>query len=353
MRIDKITSISPSRFYRIKQCALSEVWSLSDNQPLVPVHANAILGTVVHKVLEKYSCERSLSFEAFEEVWNSVENRVIENLDLAEQWRYKPLSGIASYYFPKKDNTRKAVGKLSGKRNEEPDFQSLTEHKLKSPDGLIKGKADLILRQYDTGNVSIIDFKTGLIYNDQGSIKEEYVDQLLLYAALYNQNSDSIFGGAKEWPDRIAVVASDGSFHEIKYTREQALQCYNETRLLLNEINRIIESNPEVTDQLSKSGDHCLYCAYRPACSKYLGGAHLSEYDITGIIRSLFWTSDNKKVIVRFSDSDWIFQYFLSGFSAFDFHEGQKIAIANVRKERQGQPIAYSTRFTVIISLES
>jgi CRISPR/Cas system-associated exonuclease Cas4 (RecB family) len=348
MKIKPIEYISPSRYYKLQQCALAEVWSISGNTPLIPFHANALLGTVIHKLLENYSTDKSLTIQDFDDVWQQCESAALHRIQPVEQWRYLPLSEKATFYFPKKYNAQKAVEKLLRKEAGEPTHQALSEHPLSSKDGIIKGIADLVIKKNDTNLVSVIDFKTGKIHNSEGALKDEYIHQLKLYAVLYNHNKEEIFGGIKEWPDTLYIVSSDGSYHTVSYTTDDAEQSFEKVKDDVLRINKIIEEGTDVQSKLSSNGDHCKYCSYRVACTKYLNSDPINEYDFIGIVSSFFVTSDRKKAVIRFENSPWILHYYLAPNSSFNFSAGQKIIAINLRKEKQNNTIAYTSSFSSI-----
>lgn len=352
MRIKPIEHISPSKFYKLRQCALAEVWSISGNPSLIPYHANALLGSVIHKVLEKYSCDNTLSIEDFEQHWQQCERSALQRIHPDEQWRYQPLSEKATYYFTKKFNTKKAVEKLLNKEGDQPTHQAISEHPLNSNDGLIKGIADLVIKKNETNVVSVIDFKTGKVHKNEGAIKEEYIEQLKLYAVLYNHNKDQIFDGIKEWPDNLYIVSSDGSYHAIPYTYHEAEELYLMVKSVVNKTNEIIGEAEDVEDKLSNTGEHCKYCSYRVVCKKFINNATINEYDFVGVIRSLFIVPGNKKVVMRFEDTPWVIHYFLQPHQTINLSVGQKIIAVNLRKERGDNPIAYTTSFSVIKAIE-
>jgi CRISPR/Cas system-associated exonuclease Cas4 (RecB family) len=351
MRIKPIEHISPSRFYKLQQCALAEVWFISKNAPLIPYHANALLGTVIHKLLEKYSTDGELTIQEFNKVWQECEDVAFQRIHRDEQWRYLPLSEKATFYFPKKFNAQKAVEKILFKEDGEPTHQALSEHPLSSKDGIIKGIADLVIKKNETNVVSVIDFKTGEVHNNEGALKEEYINQLKLYAVLYNHNKKEIFDGVKEWPDSLYIVSSDGNYHTVPYTTDEAEQCFEMVKKSVSRINIIIEEGKDVQGKLSNTGDHCKYCSYRVVCGKYVDSELIHKYDFIGTVSSFLVTPDRKKAVIRFENTPWVLHYYLAPNSFINFSAGQKIIAVNLRKDRLNNPIAYTTSFSVVKTL--
>jgi CRISPR/Cas system-associated exonuclease Cas4 (RecB family) len=349
LKIKKIKSLSPSKYFRFKQCQLSELWSLSRNEAIVPVHANAVLGTVIHNVLECFSKDKATTFDDFEKIWTEIEHSVIEKQSSPE--RYSPLNISSTKYFPKKQQTKKAVQNLISNKKNEPSFEGKCEEPMNSLSGKIFGKADLLIRKYETNEISLIDFKTGKILDRDGNIKEEYVLQLKLYAILYNHNYRKIFDAAKEWPDHLLLIGNDGTKYPIEYSKVEAVDILNEIETTIDAINNTIDLNEvDMEEEFSTVGPHCSYCTFRSACKKYLLASEENN-DIIDVVKSVRKSANGEKLVIKFETNTSPLHYFLISESdkLIDTENlvGKKCIVTNINKQNN-ETFNMSSRFSVL-----
>ena len=354
LEIKKIKCISPSRYYRFKQCQLSELWAMAKNVPIVPVHGNAVLGTIIHNVLEYFSKDKESVIEDFETIWEKTEANVIGKQK--DKYRYIPLRINSHYYAPKKNNTKIAIEKLKIRKDSEPNFEGKNEEPMGSTSGKIFGKADLLIRKYEDNEVSLIDFKTGKVLDENGRIKEEYVLQLKLYAILYNHNYKNIFDAVKEWPDNLFIVSNDGTFYPVPYSKEEAASILDEIEASIDGINDIIELGVEnLEDRFSTIGPQCRFCTYRPSCSKYINSGDFNN-DIIDTVLSIKKNLPANKWVIKFESDPKSLQYYLLSDNdlSMDLDDFivKKCIITDVNKQ-DNLPHYISNRFSVLRIIEN
>lgn len=130
------------------------------------------------------------------------------------------------------------------------------EQPLKSSDGLISGRVDLVTK---LGNhIKITDFKSGRILDDGGEIKENYEDQLKLYAYLFKEERN-------EFPDELTLVDLARNEYSIEFSEDKCIKIAEEAKYMLRDTNE--KARKDLRKQLAnESHENCRFCLYKPAC---------------------------------------------------------------------------------------
>lgn len=281
----KIDRISPSQFYAMKNCPYKTVLSYAfDKNPLLPLSANAYFGTVIHKILELISKNEIASDNIDIRIKEEIEK--VETTLLANGYGFcVPLQQNVKDYGMKiallKRHLRQPISEPKPRTN----YNFLQEVWFESKDGKIAGKIDLVIQ--GNGYVEIIDFKSGAVttesLEDVGdgilSIKEEYKDQLKLYAFLYHESTG-------KYPTVLSLVDLAKQKFNVEFNQTDCERIFGEALALLNTTNVSIDSlqfkaNPGTTN--------CRYCLYRPACSYFLMYLDISSEfnDIVGTVTNV------------------------------------------------------------------
>jgi hypothetical protein len=267
--------VSPSRFIGLQRCRLREVWTASRTPSLLPASARARLGTVVHRLLERVGKDAVPTEHVTSALWNEELQKV--ESEMKASWLDRslvPLSlTVANAEVHKLralDRARKMAAELPLKREGSAGSKGLGfEVWLQSPDGSVGGFIDCALR--DEGLV-IRDYKSGAIYEkDDGSepkIRDEYVIQIQMYAALYNDT----FG---VWPERLEIVPIRGDEARVPVDKLRCGQLVDDARLLLSEVNAAVAALHHTgalgpSSLANPSIETCTPCGFRPQCSAYL-----------------------------------------------------------------------------------
>ena len=120
----------------------------------------------------------------------------------------------------------------------------------------LKGKIDFV--RVDGSVITIWDFKTGDVTDDQGQVDELTSLQMRLYAlAVLEHRPDARLELRVADRRGISIVALD-----------RTLLDEVETYLTLR-WSRLDEQSVHTAESLSTVGPHCRYCKLRPACAKY------------------------------------------------------------------------------------
>ena len=261
LMLKPLTSISPSQFARMDDCALQVVLQKSLSGDLLPPGPMTYFGKAVHTIIELATKGELTDGPA-------ITRRFEEELAKAEVeltqkgWAYLvPLRfQITDFALRQKQAVRRALslvpthalttGVAGGS------YQ--TEERFESANKKVIGYIDAI-RQTD-GGVEIVDYKSGQILDKTGlSVKQAYQQQLLLYAYLYWERHSV-------WPVRLVLVGLTGSPVEVPYRPNEAVQVYEQAIARLAAINLGIQTDT-LSDFSANSGSStCSYCAVRPVC---------------------------------------------------------------------------------------
>jgi hypothetical protein len=177
------------------------------------------------------------------------------------------------------------------------------EEWLETPDEQAGGYIDQI-EESDEGPI-LRDFKTGEILDADsaeagGSLKEAYLLQLQLYAAIFARATGA-------WPVRLELVPLQGAPREIGVDQEACQALLEEALCRLRAINAVVAAHPSAqaeAELASPSADTCRFCLYRPACSAYRShdrsnndGARWPD-DLWGIVREKRILGNGKVLLI-------------------------------------------------------
>ncbi|MDG5768283.1 PD-(D/E)XK nuclease family protein [Balneolales bacterium ANBcel1] len=254
--------ISPSRYTAINRCPYRVVLANSYSSPLLPYPPANHLGNVIHECIRLIvtgEIKRSTEFDA---IWNRLlakQEKALEDMGFGF---FTPLSENVPGYTIKKLQVKsllKSRDKSEVQEDKNTDTNTLTEKWLEAQDSLIGGYADIIITR--NGCTKLSDFKSGKIILEEGEIKEEYEDQLKLYAYLYNE----VY---RKYPDELSIIDLEKKEYPVAFTPQECEVLASKSRDALSEINSFIEMDD--LEALAKPDfDNCNSCLYRPACNFY------------------------------------------------------------------------------------
>ena len=132
------------------------------------------------------------------------------------------------------------------------------EHDVILP-GLLKGVIDRI-DCAASGTYRIVDYKTGRVFEEDGCIKKDYIDQLNLYAYMLEEAEHVIVSS-------LAIIDKDGNSIDVPYypDRKQVVLC--EVESLIKSINEAIEEN-NVDSLFSPEEKKCQFCPVFHLCPR-------------------------------------------------------------------------------------
>lgn len=260
-----LARISPSTYSSLQQCPLRGIWIANSLPSLLPCSPAAYLGTAVHRLID--SCFQGdirdeaaltacwnyqISQLETEMLANPIEKHLVPLQQNAFNYEFKKILAfnLARHFF---NNLTISQG---GRQKQE------SETWLQTPNGKVGGRIDLIKRTPE--GVEIVDYKTGSLTNDPLDLvpKEEYQQQIKLYAALYH----AVHGA---WPIRMKLIGLDNSVYSIEVNSLECERLLESGERFLDEINNLISRGTNSKDFAKPSIEACKYCQYRPACEKY------------------------------------------------------------------------------------
>ncbi len=204
---------------------------------------------------------------------------------------------------------------------------------FESKDKLIGGKVDLVI---ENGNsIEIIDFKTGAItqdcLDDEGEIyseiKNEYKEQLKLYAYLYFENSN-------KFPTDLSLVDLSKKKFAVEFSEEECKAIFEEAKTLLKSTNDCINTKVFLANPKE---ENCKFCIYRPACNFFQEKleTEFSFNDVLGKIKEVKrFQNGNVSVFLQNGDKNLVIKNFASEkFVELNKSKNKQIKIYNIRKE--------------------
>lgn len=344
----EIKRISPSQFYSMKNCAYKSLLAEAfDKKPLLPLSPNAYFGTVLHKMLELIAKGIVKSENDFNTEFDKQVKALEEDLKQKGFGFFVPLKVKLRNFGLKKIQLKKHLRSESEKITSSGNIKFYSEKWFESNDKLIGGKVDLVI---ENGNeIEIIDFKTGAITQDcldyegeiYSDIKNEYKEQLKLYAYLYFENTN-------KFPTDLSLVDLAKQKFSVEFTEEECKSLFDEAKSLLKSTNDSIKTK---SFSANPKQENCKYCLYRPACSFFHKKleTNFSFNDVLGEIKdvkkfqngnvSLFLQNGNMILTIKnFSEEE---------FDELNRNKNKLIRIYNVRNE--AKEFVYSATDTTII----
>lgn len=344
----EIKRISPSQFYSMKNCAYKSLLAEAyDKNPLLPLSPNAYFGTVLHKMLELIvkgviPNEEDFNYEFDKQVKILEEDLLNKGFSF-----FVPLKIKLRNFGLKKIQLKKHLRSDNKKIITSGNTKFYSEKWYESKDQMIGGKVDLIIEE--DNNIEIIDFKTGAItqdwLDDEGEtysdIKEEYKEQLRLYAYLYFENTN-------KFPTNLSLVDLAKQKFQVEFSEKDCKSIYDEAKILLKETNDLVKTK---SFSANPNNETCKYCLYRPACSFFNKKLEtdLSLNDVFGEIKDVKkFQNGNVSLIIQNGEQ----QLTIKNLSSEKYQElvdnkNKKVGIYNLRKETTG--LIYSVTDTTMI----
>lgn len=344
----EIQRISPSQFYSMKNCAYKAILAEAfDKSPLLPLSPNAYFGTVLHKMLELIAKGIVKSEDDFNVEFDNQVKALEEDLKQKGFGFFVPLKVKLKNFGLKKIQLKKHLKSESEKITNFGNLKFYSEKWFESQDKLIGGKVDLVIEKEN--EIEILDFKTGAIthdcLDDEGEIysdvKNEYKEQLKLYAYLYFENT-------KMFPTALSLVDLAKQKFPVEFSEQECKSLFDEAKSLLKSTNDSINTK---SFSANPKQENCKYCLYRPACSFFHKKLEIdfSYNDVFGEVInvkkfqngnvSLFLQNGSKNLTIKNISAD--------DFDELNTNKNKQIRIYNVRKE--AAEFVYSTADTTMI----
>lgn len=344
----EIKRITPSQFYSMKNCAYKSLLAEAfDKKPLLPVSSNAYFGTVLHKMLELIAKGVVKNEDDFNRMFDEQVKEVEDSLQKNAYSFFVPLQKNVKDFGLKKILLKKHLRTVSEQPAKPSDVKYYSEKWFESKDKLLAGKIDLIVEARN--ETEIIDFKTGAITEDVlddagevfSEVKEEYKEQLKLYAYLYFENTG-------KFPNSLSLVDLAKQKFTVNFSQSECQGIFEEAKILLQSTNESITKGRFIANPTEAN---CKYCLYRPACSFFLKQLE-SDYsfnDVSGSVKNVVkYQNGNVSVFLQNGSRLLTVTSFPSDkFDDLDDSRNKQISIYNLRKE--ATEFVYSATKTTMI----
>jgi RecB family exonuclease len=267
-------SLSPSRYSAMQECRLREVLAASRASASLPRSPAALVGSLIHQLLEDARRGRFLPGQASEHL-NQVVSKFEASLPTGSaDRRWLPLMQTVEFRAKVKTAVERAeilcIEKSSSQHQGQPHQRVGIEAAANARGGKVRGRMDRVHR--NAGLLTIEDLKTGPIFSTRGPerlLKPHYVEQLKLYAAMYAEDENL---GAGEWPERLELTSVSGARAPVEFSRTECVDLLDKATALLDATNELINtSGADVERHLAApSAEACAFCVFRPSCGPYL-----------------------------------------------------------------------------------
>jgi hypothetical protein len=288
--------ISPGRFIGLKSCRLREIWASNRVPALLPTNARARLGTIIHETLAAAGRGEFSSETAVENYWTTAVNNTEQ--EMLGSWLERSLvplrKSVRNYEVVvlRAINKAREIALSRSPRTAPAPIGPAAgfgfELWVRTPDKKVCGYIDHVFS--DETAIVIRDYKSGYLFEskDEQVVKEAFVVQLRLYAALYSFT----FG---QWPTRLELTPMQGPGAVVPFDPEQCIGLVSEAKSLLDDANAIVlrvnEKGLSPATLASPSPETCIHCAYRPNCSAYLHVQKNADsdwpLDVWGILKNV------------------------------------------------------------------
>ena len=358
-KLRPITKLSPTLLATLKQCSLRAGLRQVKAQQTIRSSRTALLGTVIHRVLEKARIVNKdgedLRIQA-KAIWNQVVGEMKKDLQTSPLDKYLlPIEKWKKYFMLQQRTVRRYEEIASSQGISETQVIA-SERKFDSVKDGFTGKPDLILRR--ANDLVIIDYKSGELPDDSENREEKiesWQQQILFYAAIIKET----FG---ELPVKgeIRLLNNEIIHTSIDLQKVEALS--EEAQALREEYNRKIEAGVAYSELAQYSVNGCAFCEFKGACNTFwkenpqpIPG--IDEYGYLSGRVSKVTTGKNRKgsIVIRSEKLDRNFQEWqISNLSAEQFgnleelKQGTLVRLLNFKIESDESYQARPTHNSVI-----
>ena len=265
-RSSPLDRASPSTLRMLETCHLQVALSRQATGSAAAWNAHAAVGDACHRILALLVASHALEADgwqtALEDAWGGQARAMTE----------QALShGIATppERWPGVELTRARLRVVARRvrdllHDAGPGAEALTELSLRSADGLLGGRIDLVVA--GPRRHAVVDYKTGATVDPlSGRIREDYEAQLEIYAYLEAERSGS-------WPSEALLLPFNGPPVSITVDSSACGERAKTARALLAQYNRIAPG----PQPASPTPGGCAICAYAVACDAFWAAADAS-----------------------------------------------------------------------------
>ncbi len=265
-KLQPITKLSPTLFATLKQCPLRAGLHQARAQQTTRSSTAALLGTVIHRVLEKAGSinrnGRDLRTQ-IEAMWDKTVGEVEEGLQGSPLDRYLLPIRKWKKYFLLRERTIRRCEEIASSHGRTETQVIASERKFDSVKDGFTGKPDLILRR-ENGLV-IIDYKSAELSDDSQDREEKiesWQQQILFYAAIVKEE----FG---KWPVGGEIRLLNKEVISIPIDLQKVKALLAEAQTLKEDYNAKVEMGVSHSELAQYSVDNCGFCEFKGACDTF------------------------------------------------------------------------------------
>ena len=273
-----IETLSPSTFSLVDDgCAYQVLLQrLLNDYPLcqLPSHKNALIGRVVHKIYELTTKGQLCNFVEMRDKWEEMIKAEEEKLAI----KYPTLKSLNLNDYDKRNKVIKyalqIIKNRTPKVKEFSNVSVLSEKYLDCKEIGLKGVVDKLV--IANGDVTIIDYKSGQVFDDEGNVKKEYATQLHLYAAMCEYLK---LGNIS----KLALIDINGEEIFVEYDQGLTKQLCNNVSVTIEHLSDIIQRRT-FEDIVKADSSKCSKCNCRHICQYRLENKEDYYHTIVGTI---------------------------------------------------------------------
>ena len=265
-KLQPITKLSPTLFATLKQCPLRAGLRQVKAQQTTRSSKAALLGTIVHRVLEKANSMNGDSEDLRTQakaMWDKTVEVVEEELRASPLDRcLLPISRWKKYFLLRERTVRRCEEIASSHGISETQIIA-SERKFDSVKDGFTGKPDLILHR--TNGLVIIDYKSAELSDDSQNHTEKiesWRQQVLFYASIVNAELG-------EWAVNGEIRLLNKKVIPIPIDPREAKDITQEARTLKENYNIKIETGVTHSELAQYSVDGCTFCEFKGACNTF------------------------------------------------------------------------------------
>lgn len=261
-----ITKLSPTLFATLKQCPLRAGLRQAKAQQTTRSSTAALLGTIVHRVLEKV---RTINVDGddirtqVEAIWNKTVENIEEELQSSSLDRsLLPIIKWKKYYLLKVSTIHRCEDIVSSQGVSETQVIA-SERKFDNVKEGFTGKPDLIIRR-EKGLV-IIDYKSSELSDDLES-REEKIEPWRQQVRFYASIVKAEFG---EYPAEGEIRLLNGEVIQIPINPEEVELLLTEAQTLKKNYNVNISEGVQHSELAQYSAESCAFCEFKGTCDTF------------------------------------------------------------------------------------
>ena len=325
--IEPLATVSPSKYTSLKNgCVYSHLAEKSLGRPssdglgltMPPVSTANIIGTIIHGIFESVSkgllANDEDSITAEWEKQCDIHRKRVES-------RFPSLRNFSVVDYDAMFDTidiARAMGRKESSSPKSGAVFGLNEHRVEIP-GLVHGAIDRI--RPVAGAYDIIDYKTGKVFDDSGSIKQEYIDQLNLYAVMLEHSESVSVNG-------LFIVDRSGKEIPVPFLRDNTDRLLADVRGILADIKDSIADN--AYDRLVNPNEqNCRFCPVQHVCRHRHAEQGAMFHIVDGIVSNI-WNTDQLSLTTHSGKTVTVAKLGVLNIDGFDKLVGKRLVIVNL-----------------------